>query len=314
MKTCFPSLRFLSAFSLFLLGTLSAFGGTRLVISQMYGGGGNTGAPFTYDFLELYNPTSAPINLTGYSIQYVSATGTAWNAVALPNATVAPGHYYLIQAAAGTTVTGVNLPVTPDFITGNGSTGNTLNFSATAGKIAIVNNSTPLSTACPTGSTIVALIGFGPTANCFEGTGPAPAPSNTTADIRTDPTVDNVNNATDFVTGAPNPHNSSGSSGSTGPVAVAIHDIQGVKSTTAATVSPYVGQQVTTTGIVTAILSNAFFIQSQNPDSEPPHTRRHRSLHQLQAPNRHSCDRQPRLRHRHRSDLPRHQRQPHSGH
>ncbi len=261
-------LRILSAFSLLLFSTFSALGGTRLVISQMYGGGGNTGAPFTYDFLELYNPTSSAIDITGYSIQYVSATGTAWNAVALPSASIAPGHYYLIQAAAGTTVTGINLPVTPDFITGNGSTGNALNFSATAGKIAIVNNTTPLSTACPTGSTIVDLIGFGPTANCFEGTGPAPAPTNTTADIRTDPTVDNVNNATDFVTGAPNPHNSSGSSAA-GPVSVAIHDIQGVKSTTAATVSPYVGQQVTTTGIVTAILSNAFFIQSQNPDANP---------------------------------------------
>ena len=159
----FRSLRTLSALSLFsLLSTLTAFGGTRLVISQMYGGGGNTGAPFTYDFLELFNPTSSSIDLTGYSIQYVSATGTAWNAVALPSATIAPGHYYLIQAAAGTTVTGVNLPVTPDFtITGNGSAGNPLNFSATAGKIAIVNNATPLTTACPLGSTVVAFIGFG---------------------------------------------------------------------------------------------------------------------------------------------------------
>jgi uncharacterized protein len=53
------------------------------------------------------------------------------------------------------------------------------------------------------------------------------------------------------------------------PPNLAIHDIQGVKSTTAATISPYVGQKVTTTGIVTAILSNGFFIQSQTPDSNP---------------------------------------------
>ena len=267
MKTSLRNFSFVSAFVL-LLSTLSAFGQTRLVISQMYGGGGNTGAPFTYDFLELFNPTGSAINITGYSIQYVNATGTAWNAVALPSATVAPGHYYLIQAAAGTTVTGINLPVTPDFITGNGSTGNPLNFSATAGKIAIVNNTTPLTTACPLGSTVVAFIGFGPTANCFEGAGPAPAPTNTTADIRTNPTVDNVNNATDFVTGAPNPHNSS-SPGPTGPVVAAIHDIQGVKSTSAATISPLVGKQVQTTGVVTAVLSNGFFIQSQSPDSNP---------------------------------------------
>ncbi|HWZ01169.1 MAG TPA: lamin tail domain-containing protein, partial [Edaphobacter sp.] len=262
------SLRTLSALSLFLLfSTFSALGATRLVISQMYGGGGNSGAPFTYDFLELFNPTGTAIDITGYSIQYVNATGTAWNAVALPSATIAPGHYYLIQAAAGTTVTGINLPVTPDFTTGNGSTGNPLNFSATAGKIAIVNNTTSLTTDCPIGSTVVAFIGFGSTADCFEGTGPAPAPSNTTADIRIDPTVDNVNNATDFIIGAPNPHNSS-SPAPAPPVAVAIHDIQGAKSTTAAVLSPLVGQRVTTTGIVTAVLSNGFFIQARDVDAD----------------------------------------------
>ena len=53
------------------------------------------------------------------------------------------------------------------------------------------------------------------------------------------------------------------------PPTVQIHDIQGVKSTTAATISPYAGQQVTTTGVVTAVLSNGFFIQSLNPDANP---------------------------------------------
>jgi uncharacterized protein len=53
------------------------------------------------------------------------------------------------------------------------------------------------------------------------------------------------------------------------PPTVQIHDIQGVKSTTAATISPFVGQQVTTTGVVTAVLSNGFFIQSPTPDANP---------------------------------------------
>ena len=52
------------------------------------------------------------------------------------------------------------------------------------------------------------------------------------------------------------------------PVAVAIHDIQGVKSTTAATVSPYVSQLVQTNGVVTAVLSNGFFIQSRDSDMD----------------------------------------------
>ena len=31
--------------------------GTGLVISEVYGGGGNAGATYTHDFIELYNPT-----------------------------------------------------------------------------------------------------------------------------------------------------------------------------------------------------------------------------------------------------------------
>lgn len=260
-------LLYLCLFSLF--AALSAVGQTRLVISQMYGGGGNTGAPFTNDFVELYNPTSAAISLNGLSIQYAAATSASWNAVALPNASVQPGHYFLIQAAAGTTVT--NMPLVPaaDFvISTSGSTGNQLNFSATAGKIVIARSTTPLTVACPAATAYVDLIGFGTTANCFEGTGPAPAPSNTTADIRNNLAVDLVNNATDFITGAPVPHNSGSASAPATPPVLFIHDIQGAKSTTSSTVSPYAGQRVTTSGVVTSVLSNAFFLQSRDADAD----------------------------------------------
>jgi len=250
----------------FLLSTISAFAQTRLVISQMYGGGGNSGAPYTYDFLELYNPTGSSISLAGYSVQYAAATSASWNEVALPSVSVAAGHYFLIQAAAGTTVTGINLPVTPDFVVpATGSTGNALNFSATAGKVGIVANTTPLTVACPASSAYVDLIGYGATANCYEGTGPAPAPSNTTTDIRTSLTTDNINNATDFSTGTPTPHNSGSSST---PVTVAIHTIQGSRSTTTGGTTTYAGQQVITTGVVTSVLSNAFFIQSRDVDAD----------------------------------------------
>ena len=35
--------------------------GTGLVISEVYGGGGNGGATYTHDFIELYNPTASAI-------------------------------------------------------------------------------------------------------------------------------------------------------------------------------------------------------------------------------------------------------------
>ena len=45
-------------------------GGTGLVIHEVYGGGGNTGATYLNDFVELYNPTASPISLSGKSLQY----------------------------------------------------------------------------------------------------------------------------------------------------------------------------------------------------------------------------------------------------
>src|SRR5512143_3122221 len=70
----------------------------NVVISQVYGGGGNTGAPYTNDFVELFNRGTASVLLTGMSVQYASATGTGnfgSNPVVALSGTLAPGQYYL---------------------------------------------------------------------------------------------------------------------------------------------------------------------------------------------------------------------------
>ncbi len=54
--------------------------GTGLVISEVYGGGGNAGATYTNDFVELHNPTSSAISSRRPSVQYRSATGHCGNA------------------------------------------------------------------------------------------------------------------------------------------------------------------------------------------------------------------------------------------
>jgi uncharacterized protein len=171
---------------------------STIVISQIYGGGGNTGATFKNDFIELFNRGSSTVNVTGWSVQYTSAASTTWSVTSL-SGSIAPGHHYLVQEAAGTGET-TNLP-TPD------ATG-TINMSATAGKVALVNSTTPLSGACPTGARIIDFVGFGST-TCFEGTGSTPAPSNTAAVLRAaNGCTDTDNNATDFSAGTPNPRNS----------------------------------------------------------------------------------------------------------
>jgi hypothetical protein len=47
-----------------------------VVISQVYGAGGNAGATLNADYVELFNPTGNTLTLNNYSIQYASAAGT----------------------------------------------------------------------------------------------------------------------------------------------------------------------------------------------------------------------------------------------
>jgi predicted extracellular nuclease len=187
-------------FSTFLSmsGMAMAAPGTSVVISQVYGGGGNSGATYTNDFIEIFNPTQATVSLAGWSVQYASSTGSSWQTTLLPSITLQPGQYALIQesqGAAGTTA----LP-TPD------ATG-TLAMSATAGKVALVSSTTALSGSCPTSDPgLQDFVGFGSAANCSLGS-PTATLSNTTAAIRTNVCANTNNNSADFKALAPSPRN-----------------------------------------------------------------------------------------------------------
>ncbi len=167
----------------------SGMGQTHLVISQVYGGGGNTSASYTNDFIELYNPTSAAINVKDYSVQYASSTGTSWTSTTvLPDKDIQPGNYFLIQEASGGAV-GAAMP-TPD------ATG-TINLSASKGKVILVSIATASTGSCPT-TNVIDKVGYG-AADCFEGTAPAAGPSdNIKSVMRNSTNDDNDQNSTDF--------------------------------------------------------------------------------------------------------------------
>jgi predicted extracellular nuclease len=180
---------------------------TGVVVSQVYGGGGNSGATFTHDFIELFNRGSTPVDVTGWSVQYASATGTGnFVATPLPSVTLAPGQYLLVQQAQGAGGT-TPLP-TPD------ATG-TIAMAAGAGKVIVASTATALacnggSTPCSAGqlASIVDLVGYG-TANFFESAA-APTLTNTTAALRNaNGCAETDNNAADFAAGAPDPRNTS---------------------------------------------------------------------------------------------------------
>jgi predicted extracellular nuclease len=174
---------------------------TGVVISQVYGGGGNNGAPLHNDFIELFNAGANAQNLDGWSVQYASSAGSTWNnATALPAITLQPGHYLLIAEAAGT---GAGDPLPTADVTG------TIAMSGTAAKVALVDTTTALSGSCPTDASVVDFIGYGAAATCAEGTHSNDL-SNATAAIRNDGgCADTDDNATDFTIATPTPRNSS---------------------------------------------------------------------------------------------------------
>jgi hypothetical protein len=180
---------------LFVLGAIAP-AQAQVVISQVYGGGGNSGATLRSDFIELHNNGTSAVSLAGWSVQYASSTGSSWQVTPL-GGSIAPGGYYLVKQADGSGGS-VDLPA-PD------ATG-TIAMAAGAGKVALSSATAALSGTCPLGN--VDFVGFGSAANCAEGSAPTATLNNTTAALRNDGgCTDSDNNAADFATGAPAPRN-----------------------------------------------------------------------------------------------------------
>lgn len=190
----------ISLLSIVLVFFCSAFAQTNhLVISQFYGGGGSASATYKNDYIEIFNPTTSTVSLSGWSVQYASNTGTSWNPVALTGS-IAPGQYYLVAGATGAGIN--NLPLTPEV-------SSSLNMSNTAGKVALVNSTTALSGSCPADPAIIDMLGYGTTASCSE-TANGPVPTVTTALFRKNGgCLDANNNSTDFQGVTANPRNTS---------------------------------------------------------------------------------------------------------
>jgi uncharacterized protein len=210
--------------ALLLLPSAARASASGVVVSQVYGGGGNSGAAFRNDYVELFNAGPTAVDLSGWSVQYATSTGTSWQTTVLAG-TIGAGRYYLIQLASGGTA-GAALP-SPD------ATG-TSNLAATSGKIALVRNATALTCgatagSCSSGTFVEDLVGYGD-ASDFEGAGSAPAPSNTLAAHRADAgCTDTDENAADFAAATADPRSSAAaahacagipSSGSSGAVRV----------------------------------------------------------------------------------------------
>src|SRR4051794_8279399 len=171
-----PKILLLTAlFLVAFVPTGSSASSSAVVVAEVFAGGGNAGAPYANDYVELFTRGSAATDVTGWSVQYASAASTSWAATPL-SGTIPPGGHYLVSLASSGTV-GAALP-TAD------ATGTT-NLANTGGKVAVVAGATGLACgaaagSCATDSTIRDLVGYG-TATDQEGSAPAPALSSTTA-------------------------------------------------------------------------------------------------------------------------------------
>ena len=230
---------------------------TGLVISEAYGGGGNAGATFTHDFIELHNPTDAPISVDGMSVQYRSSGGTAAATGLTPlSGTVPAGGHYLVQQGAGAGGT-TPLP-TPDAV-GN------VSMSGTAFTVWLAEGTTALNPGTGSVTSVPGVVDLlGVNSNTFETT-KTPAASNTTSASRTSP--DGDVNAAEFTLGAPDPQNSAsdGPDPDPEPTGATIAEIQGEGSA-----SPLVGTEVVTTGVVTAVprFLYGFYLQTPGTGGE----------------------------------------------
>ena len=173
--------------------TMSAF--SQVVIYEIYGDGGNAGAPYNKDYIMLRNNGTTTVNLTGYSVQYAPATSASWSVVPLTGS-IAPGGFYLIQMGSSTGTAGSPLP-TPNATS-------SVNMSATDGKIILKNNTIAETTTTPSNANILDLVGYGNTASTSE-TSPAPSPNNNQSITRRNNGQDTGNNSVDFVRTIPNP-------------------------------------------------------------------------------------------------------------
>ena len=243
----------------------AAADGSNVVINEVYGGGGNKGSVYSNDFVELFNPTDKPIDITGWKIeQYSAKGGLGTGHPHVLDGVIQPKSFFLVQGAAGNNDTG--------------------NFANKADQELNFNFSGKEATAklLDANEQVVDLVGWG-TAKNFEGSRPAAATTNDTSVQRNTDGADSDDNGADFFVGAPTPGTENGEESAsnetptdpTNPAdpttnpqpapepgaLVTIAEIQGPGDK-----SPLEGKSVKTRGVVTAVYNEGgrkgFYMQT----------------------------------------------------
>ena len=165
---------------------------TSVVISQVYGGGGNSGSGFNGDFAEIFNRSGTPVDLTGWSFQSARVSDQGFdNRIAFLSGVINPGEYRLIVTNQ-LSPTGAVLP-SADF-----TPATAFGMESSFGRVALVASTVLVGTDYDRPD-VVDLVGYGQLAQSFEGVAPTPALSNTLVAVRKNGGCQDTNqNAIDF--------------------------------------------------------------------------------------------------------------------
>jgi hypothetical protein len=186
----------------FVLPSVALAQSSTLVISQFYGGGGEPGATFRQDYVQLFNRGTTSVDISAWTVQHMRFTGSAWSSVPL-SGVIGPGEYYLIQLTSGPG--GVeNIPA-PDAVV-------SLDLDLHGGRLALVSNGTVLTTPCPATADVIDFVLYGsPFGGCTEGSSMTFLSPEQAAFRLRQGCEDTDDNQTDITSGAPAPFNSSAS-------------------------------------------------------------------------------------------------------
>ena len=200
-------------------------------IAQVYPGGGSSSASATYkkDYVVLFNSTGFDLNISGYVLEYGSATGnwgsSATNYYVFPADTWIAGCSYLMVACGSAGTGGADFTMTPDFVTTNMSLG------GTSGKMALFSAlNANVTCGSETPGTLLDKVSWG-TANCAEGTATAATAVDKGIDRNGGGMIDTDNNVADFtVVTNPVPMTSETPAASCAPVSTEVESFGAIKA------------------------------------------------------------------------------------
>ena len=252
--------------------------GTGLVISEVYGAGGNSGAVYNADFVEIHNPTAAAVDLLGTYVAYRSATGGFGGATALRGSLPAGARYLVRMSSTG--ANGAALP-TPDRVASPA-----ISMTTGGGQVFLQDGYAPATASGNVAGTprVIDMVGLDSGADgstSYEGA-PGPAATASLSANRSPSGTDTDNNAADFTLAAPSP---TGCGCVPAPTTIpglrSIAQVQGTSHT-----SPNLDSTVTTRGVVTAAYPsggfNGFYMQTEGTgtgsDAHPRRIGRHLRL------------------------------------